>query len=361
MSFDLGKAMAHTLILLSGEEEYLRREALTQVLQAATAEDDFDLEKVMADASDPQDWLASAGTAPFLSERRTVVVRNVLRQDEVKGFADQFVQGVKALPSSALLVLVADEESGDENRQKRFQRARKSWEDLVKKAGGYVEVFKLEGAGLRPALKTRANSLGKPISDRAADLLIEMTGGNLSRAYDELDKLILFAGDEKQIQESDVRDVVVPSREWNVFKMVDAIVAGDAAEALRQLRIVVSSAAKAEEIGFRSLLPMLSRQLRLIWQARICVEARTDPVRAPGEVTRWFPQNPNLSSAQEWQRNKSMNAARSISFDQLSKLIAMVCDADARLKGQLASFSGADTLERMTLEMVGLVRGARKK
>ncbi len=66
-----------------------------------------------------------------------------------------------------------------------------------------------------------------------------MTGGSLSRALGELEKLALFVGDAEGIREGDVQAVTVPSREWNVFRMADAIVAGDVPEALRQLRTLI--------------------------------------------------------------------------------------------------------------------------
>jgi hypothetical protein len=66
--------------MLSGDEENPRRRSLTALMDAARpGGDDYDLETVEAESSPPHQWIASAGTTPFLAERRTVVVRHLLR------------------------------------------------------------------------------------------------------------------------------------------------------------------------------------------------------------------------------------------------------------------------------------------
>src|SRR4051812_46511304 len=157
--------------MLSGEEEALRRRALTEMLQLATSDGDFDLQTFEADEANPMEWLASAGTAPFLSERRTVVVRHLLRREppgfkgaqdeEHKSFSEEILKSFKNLPSSALLVLVADEETGDENRQRRLASIRKAWEKVVKDSGGTVADFTTNAKQISAAIKLEADRLGK--------------------------------------------------------------------------------------------------------------------------------------------------------------------------------------------------------
>lgn len=350
MAFSVEKAIAFRVILLSGEEEALRSRALTELVQYATAEDDFDVETFDAGEAGPSVWSASAGTAPFLAARRTVIVRHLLRQDDVvtTGWAD--------LPATALMILVADDEGGDESKQRRLGTVRGQWEKAVKACGGHVEEFKTNPKELLGSIQQEVTRLGKRISPQAAETLAEMCGGSLSRALGELDKLVLYVGSNDTIHDIDVRNVVVPSREWNVFKMTDAAIAGDGAEALRQLRILVGSQSKAEEAAYSRILPTLSRQLRLIWQARVIVDARADAENPPESVTRLFPDNPNLLKQAPFVRSKVMRSARSIDLDQLAVCMKLVSDADARLKGMLPSYSAMESLEQMLLQMVRAVR-----
>ena len=185
-----------------------------------------------------------------------------------------------------------------------------------------------------------------------------MTGGSLSRALDELEKLVLYVGEAEGIREADIRAVVVPSREWNVFRMADAIMSGDVPEALRQLRTLVGTATKAEDAAFRNILPQLSRQLRLLWQGRVCLEAGCSPANVPAEIASAFPEKPNLARESPYRQGAVMAAARRIGFPQLERCMRVLSDTDARLKGSLTGFSPMESLERMVLEMAAAVRGS---
>ncbi len=349
MPFSTEKALKHSVVMLSGNEHELRRRALSELLAAAVeGDDDFDREEFDAGSSESIEWVSFAGTAPFLGDRRVVVVRHLLRSDpdEAK---------LMGLPATALLILVADDETGDENKQRTLLNVRSKWEAQAKKAGGFLENFATESKNLTSSVKVEAGALGKKLSDQAATTLTEMTGASLSRAIDELQKLAIFVGNKPEIREADVRAVVVPSREWNVFKLVDSLLSGESGEALRQLRILVGSQVKAEEAAMRNILPQASRNLRLIWQARLCVDAKVSLENASATVTDMFPEKHNLLKEKPWVQTKIMRLARCVDLCQLSKCLQIVSDTDARLKGMMDSFTPMDSLERMVLEMAQVV------
>jgi len=342
--------MAARVVLLTGEEEALRGRALLELIQAATAEDDFDLETFDAGETSPASWSASAGTAPFLSARRTVVVRHLLRCDDIA------TAGWAQLPGTALMILVADDEGGDEAKLRKLAAVRTAWEKAVKACGGYTEEFKTNPKELIDSIRQEATRLGKKLSPQAAETLAEMCGGSLSRSLGELEKLVLFVGQRDNVNDHDVRTVVMPSREWNVYKMTDAAIGGDAGEALRQLRILVGSQAKAEDAAHSRILPTLSRQLRLIWQARVVLDAKADPDNPPESVTRLFPDNPNFAKQAPFVKSKSVRTARGVKLDQIAACFRIVSDTDAKLKGMLPSYTAMDSLEQMILQMVQMVR-----
>lgn len=352
MKLDPPKILASQLVMISGDESALRRHAFDALLEAAGVQpDDFDLQTFEGDG-DPIEWLAAAGTAPFLAERRVVIVRHILRGDLDRAKTINF----GGLPASALLLLIADDESGDEDRQRRLKSYRTAWEKIVKEAGGQVVDCKVQPGALKDMVRAEVAKGDKKITDRALDVLGEMSAGSASRALEELPKLIAYVEPEKTIDEASVREVVVPAREWNVFKLVDSVIEGDVAEGLRQLRILVGTPTKAEEAAFRNILPQLSRNLRLIWQARVCVDAGVQPANAPDEVRAAFLSKPNLIGEQEFVRNKSLRAARRISLPQIAEMLQLVCDADAQLKGQLPSFSAMETLEQTVLRMAEVAK-----
>lgn len=345
------------VVLIAGDEDVLRREALASLLaEANVLPDDFDLETFEGDVSSPSDWVASVGTSPFLAERRTAIVRHLLRcdLDALKGI------DLSKLPQSSLLILVADDEGGSEDKAAKMKTRRKAWEKAVSSAGGAVISCDANPKAVKETVRKRAADAGKTLSDKAAEALVEMTGGSLSRALDELEKLSLFVGKAEQIRESDVRSVAVPSREWNVYKMVEATFSGDVGEALRQLRTLIGSPTKAEEAAFSRILPTVSRQLRLLWQARLCIDANCGVTNAPERVRAMFPDKPNLASEPPYRQNAIMTTARRLSLERIGRCFTILADTDARLKGSLDAFSGVETLERMILEMAEASRPSVK-
>lgn len=352
MSFNVSKALQNRVIGISGGEELLIRRAISDLISGAGLEkDDYDLQHLSGDASSPTEWLGSAGTIPFLAPRRIVVVKNATKAkpEEISG------ESLKALPDTALLVLVLDEDSSGDERKGGTKK--KAFEKLITQAGGAVFSFELDPKKAKEDIRSEVAKRGKTIHPQALELLTEMVGGSVSRAYEELDKLVLFAAHD-QISESDVRSIVVASREWNIWRMIDTMVQGDIPESLRQLKIILSNKGKVEDVAFGQLFPLISRQLRLLYQGRLCLDAGVTPDR-PGELVNSFPNKPNITSISDYQRNSVMRAARNLNLKQIGKAMHHLSEADARLKGMGASFSGMDTIERLVFDLANTLNPKR--
>lgn len=353
MAFNTSKALKSRVVLLSGEEEVLRRRALQELFDAAGIQaDDFDLETYDAGSSTPTEWMASCGTTPFLSERRVSLVRHVLRFLPDRAKPEEF----KSLPAHALLILIADEEAGDDAKQVKFESIRKGWEKLIVGAGGVVEEFKFDSKQVRNTLKADLAKVDRKMSEAALNLLVEMCGSSYSRCLDEIEKLLLYTEGAPSIQEADVRSLVVASRDWNVFTLSDSIISGNVVDSMKQLQIMVGSQNKAEDAAMRNIFPTLSRNLRLLWQARIFIDARCSLDNPTPEVLARLPKKPNIVAERDWMKNKIMNSARTITLPQLAQAINVLSLSDSRMKGLETSYSAMDTLERMALEMIEIFK-----
>lgn len=356
MKVDWDKALAARALVISGDEHALKRRALSELsARAGLGPDDFDSETFTAgDGRSGVDWLGSVSTTPFLGERRTVLVRNLLRAD-APAECGLGVGSLKNLPPTARLVLVADDEGGDDRKRERLAKIATAWETFVTKEGGVVLRFTIEPKQVPTLLAAEAKGLGKSLSTPAATLLGEYVGGNFSRGMEEIEKLAFFVGDRETIKEADIKHVVTPSREWNVFTMIDAAVAGNTGAALRQLHLLLEGSGKPDEAAPQRILPLLSRQFRLVWQARLCVEQGANPANAPESVRALFPSRPNLAK-EPYAQNRAMAAARRLSLPQIQACMQALADADARLKGALTGFSATETLERLLLQIVDIVQ-----
>lgn len=343
MSFNVTKALKHRVLVLAGSEEMLIRRATDDLIhEAGLTKDDYDLEILSADSSSVGDWLGSAGTLPFLAPRRIVV----LKQAQKLKIEDLPTASLAALPETSLVILILQDDASDD---KRGGSKKKSWEKLISACGGAIFTFDADPKAAKEQIKAEILARGKKIQPQALELFTEMVGGSLSRAFEEIDKLVLYTSNDF-ISEQDIKSVVVASRDWNIWQMIDSITRGDITESLRQLKIVFSNKGKVEDLAFGQLFPLVSRQLRLLFQGRLCYEAGVTPDR-PGEVLANFPSKPNLTSVSGYQQNSIMRAARTLTLPQIGQAMQQLAEADARLKGMGASFSGIDTVERLVFDL----------
>ncbi|MBI1334252.1 MAG: DNA polymerase III subunit delta [Armatimonadetes bacterium] len=353
MSFNVAKAVQSRVVLLSGNEPVLLRAAIDDMLEhAGLQKDDYDLEEFQADSSQPGDWLASVGTFPFLASKRTVIVRNAqkLKADDIP------TAPLQALPETALLILVHSNEGEDQRQAGGSRKA--SLERLVTSAGGTVAKFDADPKKTSDMLRQEILKRGRKIQPGTLDLLVEMTGGSYSYAMEELDKVFLYS-EEETISEHSIKSVVVASREWNVWRMIDALTSGNVQESLRQLQIVVGSKNKVEDVVFSQLFPLISRQLKLLYQGRVCVESGCRPESAPSEVRAQFPSKPNLGSERPFVQGSVMRAAQNLSLGQVVEAMEHLSKADAALKGLGTSLSPMDTIERLVFDLSNTLRAKR--
>jgi len=345
MKLPIDKAVASRLIFIGGSEEAIRRRALREIRsKLITDGDDFDSETIVAESGNFMSWIGAAATAPFLSEFRTIVVRNALRDDEPD--KPEKIRNLEQLPPYARLILVADEDYADEQKQERVSKA---WQKAVQKAGGVLVLAEVDAKSAAEEVRAEAERQGKRLSPTAANTLLEMVGGSYSAASEEVAKLVLYCQDSPEILERDVQAVVTASREWNVFKLGDAFTAGQPAAAIRQLRILLSGSTKPEEAAFRNILPNLTRQFRFLWQARTVIELGAS-------ASEQWPSNPNLGKQADWLQNKIRQSASKLKLDQIESCLHELADCDARLKGQLEGMGAVDALETLINKTAAILR-----
>ncbi len=362
MKLNLEKILNHRIVLISGNEGILRKRALEQILDAAGIKpDDFDVQILTGAERTPFEWINLVSTMPFIAKRRIVIVRHLLRLEPSS--IDEKASKIKSektkkntndiffLPPSGLLILVADEEQGDETKQRRYATLLKSWEKWVTLQKGIILSFKTTPKDLREAIKQEANKYEKSLSPRALETLVEMTGGNLSEALAELEKVLLYAYEKNEVKEQDVQSVVVGNPDWNVYKMVDAAIAGQSVLALQQLYLLLGSHSRPEEVAYSRILPTLSRQINLLWQARLLINAKASLTQKNHPVVQHFPKKPNLFDEQEWSQARLMRTAKNTNIEKLSKCLTLLVQTDAKLKGILPASKTRETLEQMLLEM----------
>ena len=117
------------------------------------------------------------------------------------------------------------------------------------------------------------------IEPDAARELVDALGADMMLISNELEKLMLYAGERRHISLGDVETMVLAAKQRSLYELTDAISAKDSARALAVLDAILSSGDGEEAaIGhlymlaktFRQMLVILEKNVRdsrAIWQA----------------------------------------------------------------------------------------------
>lgn len=103
---------------------------------------------------------------------------------------------------------------------------------------------------------------GKTMKAGVCAFFLEWVGHQPGVVSQELDKLSLYMGGQKEIREEDIRAVATRAIEANVFNLLDAVAARSSAQAMQLLKDVLR-----EEHPLK-VLTLLTRQIRLLLGAQ---------------------------------------------------------------------------------------------
>jgi DNA polymerase-3 subunit delta len=264
---------------------------------------------------------AVSETVPFLAEKRLVIIEGLLgrfeptakprrrkkappiaeKEPEYKSFADY----LSKIPEGTVLVLV-DGKIKNSN-------------PLLKPLSPRAKVMSfplLKEEGLRQWVRRVVVEQGATISPEAVDLLAKLVGGNLWTMTSEISKLALFTSG-RRIEVEDIKALVSSAQETSVFAMVDAILdfkVGAAEQLLEQLLERGASPAY--------LLAMLSRQVRLIVQARELRRQRRPEVEIQDK----------LGLPSEFALRKTLEQAQRYPMERLREVYNKLLETDLSIK-----------------------------
>lgn len=347
----------HRVILLAGADTHARHAALKAIEAKAKEDDDLDVEIFVADAKPIQDWFGSASTTPFLSKYRTVVVRNIGRIE----FPDYAAHLIKSVPETGRVILCVDDEAGDAEKVERLAKNGEKWVAGATKAGAHVLNFAIPKSDQVGLIQTHADRLGVKISKGAIRLLLEMVANQPMLAVEELEKLGLFAADGQVITENEVRICVTRQPEYDVYSLLDAILARKTKTAISELRALLGKSKSVDTEIYARIFPSMSRQLALVWQARVAIESKSTASHPNAKLASALLKSGGLGSASDWQAKKANFAAQNSSLDQLTHCATQLMLAEARLKGLAPGYSTSETLELMVLNMCQAVSSPSRK
>lgn len=248
LTAQLGNEPLRPIYLIAGPETLRVLEAADAVRAQARSEGIDEREIFDADGRD-FDWntLAQSIGAPSLfSSRRLLEVRLPSTKPGKEGGA--FIAEFCANPPGDVVVLIT---GNDWSRQHGGK-----WSEAIAKVGHHVVAWALKPHEMPDWVERRLRARGLRADRDAVERLVERVEGNLLAAAQEIDKLALLS-DGEPIDLARMEAYVADAARYDVFRLLDATLNGQSAQALRMLHGL-----RAEGEAVPALMGMLVMELQ---------------------------------------------------------------------------------------------------
>ncbi len=336
-----------------GHDEFTRSEEVARLKQQVSSAGMGDLNITELDGRRLafEDLVNACQAMPFLTDRRLVIVRDLLvRFEGARGargrgraaataageaaasgaeeaFAQRLVEYLPQMPPSTRLLFIEAKTLKGSNPIVKAAQQRKD---------GFVKEFVVPAdRALLDWARQRASQHGAGITREAADLLVAAVGPNLRQLDQELAKLAAHGNYERDIGAADVRDLVSAAKQSDIFGLVDSLGARRREDALRRLEELLADP-NAHELY---ILTMIARQVRLILVAKELADEGGLGVDA---VQR------ELRLSHRFIAEKLVSQARMFRMEELEALLRRVAEADQAIK--TGRIEGPLALEMLIVE-----------
>ena len=173
----------------------------------------------------------------------------------------------------ALLVFIADHISipadvrrMDMTDKERYERIRETMGQFC----GIVELARVEESEAVRWVSEYCSTREVKIEADGARELVDALGGDMMMISNELEKLILYAGEKKRITLGDVETMVLAAKQRSLYELTDAISAKDRVRALEVMDAILSTGDGDEAaIGHLYMLAKTFRQMLVILERNV--------------------------------------------------------------------------------------------
>ncbi|AKA22279.1 DNA polymerase III subunit delta [Pseudomonas chlororaphis] len=317
--------------VISGDDPLLCQEA-ADAIRAAARQQGFDERQVFsADANFDWGTLLQAGASMSLfAEKRLLELRLPSGKPGDKGAA-AFIEYCSR-PAEDTLLLVSLPKLDGSAQKTKWGKALIEGEQTQ-----FIQIWPVDANQLPQWIRQRLSQAGLSANQDAVDLIAARVEGNLLAAAQEIEKLKLMA-EGGQITAETVQAAVADSARFDVFGLVDAVLNGEAAHALRMLEGL-----RGEGVEPPVILWALSRELRALANMSLQYSQGTplDKVFSQARPPVWDKRKPLMSKA-----------LQRYSAPRWAQLLLDAQRIDAQIKGQ-ATGSPWSSLSRLSLLMAG--------
>ncbi|MCH8928777.1 MAG: DNA polymerase III subunit delta [Candidatus Marinimicrobia bacterium] len=296
----LGVGNIKPLYLLAGRklwvDAYLRDKFIKKVREVFLGDDSGvqSLEIFHVGADKPEVIINALATSSLFSEKKLILIHDIQRLSD-EGIKKIGQYAASPIPENCLILISMNFD------------ARRKWYNSLKSKVFAVKIETPFDNQIPSWISSFARQRGKNISADASRLFGEYTGSSLMLLDMEMEKLSLFIGDKKDIDEDDVKDVIGFSKQLSPFDLEKYLSKKDLHWSLKALNDMLDRGENAPSISIQ------------IFNFLMTVLIAKDDGAEPS--ARWSPRE-----------ELKKEAVRNWSREELLKGIELVKEADFKTK-----------------------------
>lgn len=303
------------LILIYGDDTFQSREKLNFLISGFKDKYDrpgLNLTRLDGTKINFGELSKNISPIPFLSKKRMVVVDNFFKKNKDFENPKEIIDYVLKFNDS--ITVFFEELSENEAKKNNFIKK------ILKLKNDDVKIYrhqKLDLAGAKEWIRKKINGCGFSIDRWAVDILAQNIGDDLWKLNNEIQKLLAYSADKKNIDKSDVLLLSPDKIENNIFAMTDAIGNRDQKTVIKILRDMFYT----EGPGY--ILTMFARQFRIL------IGTKSLLLQNPAATRDFIADHLNLHP---YVASKSLTQAKKFGLEELKKKYRQILETDKKIK-----------------------------
>ncbi len=240
------------LYLLYGTKDFLLKQELKKLM---TGFEEINISKYDLNNDTMQDIIDDAKTISLFGDKKLIICENANLFTGQTAKDAEILESYLTKPNDLTTLIFITNNDKIDNRKKITK--------LMKKNG----IIKDFSENINPITFVQNNLKDYNINISAINLLIERVGNNPLILKNEIDKLKLYKGNNKFIDENDILNLTVKTSYEDIFKLIDYIIDNNKDKALEILEEMFKNGEEAIKI-----IVILAGQIRIMYQAKVLIK-----------------------------------------------------------------------------------------
>lgn len=259
---ELNEGHLKNLYLLCGNEVFLKNALLKKMMKFADKTAGYSLERVKFEKGFSASELDQAlNTVSFFGKGKFIVCNNT-EIFKGKNKREDFEKVLGNIPEDCYVVFI---EASTDKKNTLFVE--------ISKAGFSYSIDMRKLGDLSRYITNKFKKNKKKISYENINIFIEYSGSSLNDIESDIEKILLYMGDETEVKKEYIANLCSGTREYKIYEMTNFIFRRDTGRSLKLLQDLL-----ADKTPVQVILSTIHNSLRELTQVKEAIEKGRDPV-----------------------------------------------------------------------------------